>query len=67
MAQELLDQLAAGKAQFADVLAFIEARYTHTATAFSNGAQHNAADQNQGSAKEYTFKRLVCCRLFDNI
>ena len=58
MAQELLDQLAAGKAQFADVLAFIEARYTHTATAFSNGAQHNAANQNQGSAKVFSFAQL---------
>ena len=29
MAQELLAQLAAGEAKFADVIAFIDARYQH--------------------------------------
>ncbi|MFH4310889.1 HopJ type III effector protein, partial [Acinetobacter baumannii] len=43
MAQELLAQLQAGTAKFSDVLAYIEARYQHTPTAFQNGAQHNAA------------------------
>lgn len=58
MTQELLAQLAAGEAKFSDVIAFIEARYTHTPTAFKNGAQHNAASENQGSAKVFAFAQL---------
>jgi hypothetical protein len=58
MAQDLLSRLSQGEAQFSDVLAYIEARYTHTATAFQNGAQANAADQNQGSAKVFAFAQL---------
>ena len=34
MAQTLLAQLAQGEVKFSDVLAFIEAGYTHTPTAF---------------------------------
>ena len=34
MAQELMAQLAAGEAKFADVIAYIDARYAHTPTAF---------------------------------
>lgn len=58
MAQELLAQLAAGEAKFADVIQYIETRYTHTPTAFQNGGQANAADQNQGSAKVFSFAQL---------
>lgn len=58
MAQELLAQLQAGTAKFSDVLAHIEARYQHTPTAFQNGAQHNAATENQGSAKVFSFAQL---------
>ena len=58
MAQELLAQLQAGEAKFADVIAFIEARYTHTPTAFQNGQQTNAANENQGSAKVFSFAQL---------
>jgi len=58
MAQELLAQLQAGTAKFSDVLAHIEARYQHTPTAFQNGAQHNAATENQGSAKVFSFAKL---------
>lgn len=58
MAQDLLRQLETGAAQFSDVLSYIEARYTHNATAFQNGAQANAADQNQGSAKVFAFAQL---------
>lgn len=58
MAQELLAQLQAGEAKFADVIAFIEARYTHTPTAFQNGQQANAANENQGSAKVFSFAQL---------
>ncbi len=58
MAQNLLAQLAAGDAKFADVLEHIDAAYQHTATAFKNGAQHNAATENQGSAKVFSFAKL---------
>lgn len=58
MALELLNQLKNGTAKFADVIAFIDANYTHTATAFKNGAQHNAATENQGSAKVFSFAKL---------
>lgn len=58
MAQDLLAQLSAGEAKFADVIAYIESRYTHTPTAFKNGQQSNAATENQGSAKVFTFAQL---------
>ena len=58
MAQVLLAQLAAGEVKFSDVLAFIEASYTHTPTAFKNGLQHNASTENQGSAKVFSFAQL---------
>ena len=58
MAQELLKQLQAADAKFADVISHIEARYTHTPTAFQNGQQHNAATENQGSAKVFSFAQL---------
>ncbi len=58
MAQELLNQLHAGEAKFADVIAFIEARYAHTPTAFKNGQQANGANENQGSAKVFSFAQL---------
>ena len=58
MSQELLNQLQSGEAKFSDVIAFIEARYTHTPTAFQNGQQHNAATENQGSAKVFSFAQL---------
>lgn len=58
MAQDLLQQLQSGNAKFADVIGYIDARYAHTPTAFQNGAQHNAADQNQGSAKVFSFAQL---------
>jgi len=58
MAQEILTQLAAGTANFNDVIAFIESKYSHTPTAFKNGNQENAADQNQGSARVFAFGKL---------
>ena len=58
MAQDLLKQLQAGNAKFADGISHIEARYTHTPTAFQNGQQHNAATENQGSAKVFAFAQL---------
>ncbi len=58
MSQDLLQQLQNGQAKFSDVLAYIDARYQHQATAFKNGQQHNAATENQGSAKVLSFAQL---------
>jgi hypothetical protein len=58
MAQDLLAQLQAGTAKFADVISYIEERYTHTPTAFKNGQQANASTENQGSAKVFSFAQL---------
>jgi hypothetical protein len=58
MTQTLLAQLASGEAKFADVIAHIDAHYTHTATAFKNGQHSNAATENQGSAKVFSFAKL---------
>ena len=58
MAQDLLTQLQTGEAKFTDVIAYIEARYQHSPTAFKNGQQANAATENQGSAKVFSFAQL---------
>ncbi|MFC3903514.1 HopJ type III effector protein [Acinetobacter marinus] len=55
---DLLVQLEAGTAQFADVIRLIDMHYQHTPTAFQNGEQHNTAEQNQGSAKVLSFAKL---------
>lgn len=55
---DLLNALNNNQADFKQVLAFIEARYEHTPTAFKNGAQLNAATENQGSAKVFSFAQL---------
>ena len=54
----LLEDLKQQKIKFADVLAFIESRYTHIPTAFKNGETYNEATKNQGSAKVFTFAQL---------
>lgn len=58
MTQALLAQLKAGEVKFADVIAHIDAHYTHTPTAFKNGQQYNAATENQGSVKVFSFAKL---------
>ena len=67
MAQEILNQLAEGTAIFNDVIAYIESKYTHTPTAFTNGTQENAADQNQGSAKVLAFGKLESLSVEDTL
>ena len=52
---ELLAALAEGAADFAAVLAHIDARYAFTPTAFDNGAAHNVAGQNSGACKVLSF------------
>lgn len=56
--QTLVQQAQNQQIQFSDVIAFIEARYTHTPTAFKNGANSNQATENQGSAKVLYFAQL---------
>ncbi|APV37270.1 HopJ type III effector protein [Acinetobacter soli] len=58
MSQALLQQLQNGEAKFADVLAHIEAHFVHIPTAFQNGAQSNAATENQGSAKVLSYAKI---------
>lgn len=58
MIQQLLEQLDSKTVQFKDILAYIEEHYTYTASAFQNGAQYNAAHENQGSARVLSFARL---------
>lgn len=44
--------------KFADTMALIDALYTFTPTAFSNGETHNAAGDNNGSCKILAFGQL---------
>jgi hypothetical protein len=54
----LLEKLKSNSLPFKDVIAFIDTYYNHQPTAFKNGAAHNEANQNQGSAKVFTFAQL---------
>lgn len=54
----LIEGLKGGKSKFADVIAFIESYYNHTPAAFKNGEAYNEANQNQGSAKVFSFAKL---------
>ena len=58
MAKEILKGLEEGVVNFNDVIGYIESKYIHKGTAFKNGLQENAADQNQGSAKVFAFAKL---------
>lgn len=44
--------------EFADTVAAIEAAYAYTPAAFRNGEVNNAAGQNAGSCKIFSFARL---------
>jgi hypothetical protein len=54
----LLKKLKEESLPFKDVIAFIETYYQHQPTAFKNGAVHNEATQNQGSAKVFAFGQI---------
>lgn len=43
---------------FAETIAVIEANYDFTPTAFENGTQHNAAGENSGSCKLFSFAEI---------
>lgn len=55
---QLLKDLEAKQIVFSNVIAFIDALYNHTPTAFKNGEAYNEATQNQGSAKVFSFAKL---------
>lgn len=46
------------KLAFSDTMAVIDANYTFTEKAFTNGKQHNAAGENSGSCKVFSFAQL---------
>ena len=56
--KELINALQAKQIVFKDVLAFIEDRYIYQSSAFDNGSQYNAENENQGSAKVLFFAKL---------
>lgn len=43
---------------FPETIAVIEENYNFTPTAFQNGTQHNAAGENSGSCKLFSFAKL---------
>jgi hypothetical protein len=47
-----------GSIAFNDTIALIDAMYEFTPTAFTNGALHSEAGQNNGSCKIFSFARL---------
>ncbi len=55
MIVSILEQIEKKQITFKEVLAFIDAHYQHTPTAFKNGSQYNAATENQGSARVFAF------------
>jgi hypothetical protein len=44
---------------FKEVIEFIETYYQHQPTGFKNGDAYNTAEQNQGSAKVFSFAQLM--------
>lgn len=55
----LLDQLAAGAADFEDVIALINEHFEYTPSRFRNGAQDNPAGTNEGSCRLFAFARQM--------
>jgi hypothetical protein len=54
----LLNDLKTGSINFKTVIEFIESHYNHQPTAFKNGDTFNDPNQNQGSAKVFSFAKL---------
>lgn len=59
MYQQLATLLAQPGSQFTDVIAWIDQHYAFTPTDFQNGAQHNQANQNNGSCKVFALALLL--------
>lgn len=60
MNQSLLNKLAQDPdhINFPEVISYIDTHYRFTPTAFQNGETHNAANQNNGSCKVFSFAQL---------
>jgi len=58
MIQDLLNKINANEILFADVISFIETNFVCSPSSFSNGKQLNAENENQGSAKVFSFAQL---------
>ena len=58
MIQDLLNKIDTNEIVFEDVISFIETNYTYSPSAFLNGKQVNAENENQGSAKVFSFAQL---------
>jgi len=56
--EQLIKKIKENSVQFSDVIAHIENLYSHTPAAFTNGTQRNEENQNQGSAKVFSFAKL---------
>lgn len=56
--QALLQNLADGTADFADVISHIDKHYDFQPTAFRNGETYNEAGSNNGSCKIFAFGKL---------
>lgn len=54
----LIEQLKSGTFSFKEVIEFIETHYEHKPTAFKNGDAFNESNQNQGSAKVFSFAQI---------
>lgn len=54
----ILKSLRLKKIQFKDVLAHIDEFYFYSPSAFTNGTQSNATDENQGSARVLYFAQM---------
>ena len=54
----LLNAVQTGKAQFEDVLNYINQHYYYTPTAFNNGKLYNAENENAGSCRVFAFAKL---------
>lgn len=58
ISSNLLQELKENKLPFPAVIATIDLAYNHTPTAFKNGETYNEANQNQGSAKVFSFAKI---------
>ncbi|MEY4589923.1 MAG: hypothetical protein RL497_1999 [Pseudomonadota bacterium] len=58
MQQQLINLLKQNP-QFTDIISWIDQHYRFTPTTFQNGAQHNEANQNNGSCKVFALALLL--------
>ena len=55
----ILEKIKANEISFPEVIAHIEANFEFTPTAFKNGETYNAAGQNSGSCKVFSFAKIA--------